>query len=378
MRDTGKFPVLDVGEEAEERGTKHGRMFAQPIRDNVETYLRRFEASGLGRDAALKEGDVWDTAITRCAPEYAAEMKSIAEGAGLPRGVVAMLNARYEIAFTLYGRDARRADTSAAEPDGCTTFGALPELTAQGHTFLGQNWDWLSNIRGRCLVLRIRRSSKPSMVCLTEAGIVGGKMGVNEAGIGLVQNGLASDQDGYNPYEKPFHVRCREILDAESLSDAILPIVATRRTCSANFIVGCASGEIIDLETSPNAVTPIHPEDGLVTHANHFVDPRHGASQMERIGPSTLFRAARLERLLRRHAGRIALAEIRSTFADHTSFPNSICRHPDGRQAEARRTMTLASVVLDLDAREMWIAEGPPCDTTYQCMALSDRLAAAI
>jgi len=373
------FPVLDVGEQAEERGIKHGRMFAQEIRDNVESYLRRFEASGFNRDVALKEGDAWDVAVLRQAPEYAAEMHGVAEGANLPCGVVALLNARYEIAFMLYGRDARAVDASpATEPEGCTTFGLLPDVTADQHTMLGQNWDWLASIRGRCLVLRIHRSSKPSLVCLTEAGIVGGKMGLNEAGIGLVQNGLASDRDGCNPYEKPFHVRCREVLDGESLHDAMLPVIQTRRSCSANFIVGCASGEIVDLETSPNTVTSINPVNGILSHANHFIDTRHGTSQIERIGPSTLFRAARLERNLRRNSGQIGLAEIRQAFSDHSSYPNSICRHPDQRQCDARRTMTLASVVLDLDTREMWLSEGTPCDGTYTSVSLSNVLASAV
>ena len=136
-------------------------------------------------------------------------------------------------------------------PDGCTTFAVLPEASENHHTWLGQNWDWLEGVHGRTFVLRVRRRSRPSFICLTEAGIAGGKMGVNDRGIGLVENGLASSHDGRNPYQKPFHVRCREILDAETLEDAHAAVTGTPRTCSANFVIGSANGRVVDLEASP-------------------------------------------------------------------------------------------------------------------------------
>lgn len=376
---TGGFsiPALDLTGDPCARGNEHGRALAARIRDNLETYLKRFEASGLAREAALKEGEAWDATIARTSPDYAAEMRAVADGADLPRGAIALLNARYEIAFTLFGRDARAPDGPAAEPDGCTSAGILPEASADGATYLIQNWDWLAALRGGCAIMRVRRTDGPDMIFLTEAGIVGGKMGLNEHGIGLVENGLACEGDGRHPYEKPFHVRCREVLDAATLNDAMLPIVQTRRVCSANYVIGDAAGEIVDLETSPDLVTALHPQDGLLTHSNHFLDPRHGASQMERLSPNTLFRAARTARLLGQEAGNLTLEHFGRTFSDHLSHPNAVCRHPDPRQPAAKRTMTLASVVLDLTRRRMWVAEGPPCEHAYACFALEGPLASA-
>ncbi|NVO13427.1 MAG: hypothetical protein HXX10_05260 [Rhodoplanes sp.] len=366
---------LDVGEDSFDRGLAHGRSFKDDVAANLKTYLRRFEASGLAPADALAEGARWQAAMARQNDDYVAEMKGIAAGAEQSEAAVALLNARYEVAFTLFGRDAQKSDAQArdttiaspgiAETDGCTSFGALPEATADGHTWLGQNWDWLAGIHGHTLVLRIRRSRRPSLVCLTEAGIVGGKMGVNETGIGLVENGLACDHDGRNPYQKPFHMRCREVLDADRYDDALRPVVETRRTCSANFVIGAAGGEIIDLETSPDHVCVLHPADGLITHANHFLGTGHGESQMERIGPGTLFRAARLRRLLTQANGRLGLAAFHAATSDHFGLPNGICRHPDERQPEAKRTMTAGAVLIDLDARLMHVANGPPCTHDY-------------
>src|SRR5262249_47354658 len=88
-------------------GLAHGRRFAQEIADNVATYLRRFAASGLDRDAGFAEAKRWRTAIAGHNGAYAEEMRGIAEGSGASEDTIALLNARYELAFTLFGQDAK-------------------------------------------------------------------------------------------------------------------------------------------------------------------------------------------------------------------------------------------------------------------------------
>lgn len=366
------MPLLNLQGDPYERGRQHGRDLAGAIAENIQTYLARFAASGLDAEAARREGHNWVDVTRRQNPDYAEEMRGIADGSELPLGDIVMLNVRYEITFGLFLKESQEADiaTVADDTDGCSTFGVMPEASASGHTILGQNWDWLAGVYGRCAVLRVRRDDGPDFICFTEAGIVGGKMGVNEHGIGLVENGLVSDHDGKNAYEKPFHMRCREILDAPSFDLAMLPIVETRRVCSANFVVGHTDGEIIDLETSPDQVSYHYPVDGIVTHSNHFLDPRHGPSQMERLSPSTLYRANRLDRLLRKDTGRLDIPEFRAALSDHFGSPNAICRHPNEAQPEARRTMTNAAVVIDLAERVMHVANGPPCCNDFVALPL--------
>jgi len=363
-----RIALLTTDDDPYACGFAHGRKFAREIADNEQTYLRRFAASGLGRDAAFAEAVRWLTAIGRQNADYAEEMRGIAAGSGQSVETIALLNARYELAFTLFGKDAKagqREELLAAGPDGCTTFGLLPSVTADRHTWLGQNWDWLEGVHGRTFVLRVRRKAKPSFVCLTEAGIAGGKMGLNECGVGLIENGLASSHDGRNPYEKPFHVRCREVLNAERFEDAVDSVSRTPRTCSANFIIGQAGGRVVDVETSPDHASETEPEDGIVTHSNHFLTPGHGESLLEKLSPNTLYRADRMRRLLAEHRGAISFAHMRAAAADHFGAPYAICRHPDPQQPGAKRTMTAGAVLIDLEARVMHVANGPPCANEY-------------
>ena len=361
------LPLLELTGDPYQRGLVHGRTLAGAIARNVETYLARFAASGLDAETARREGEGWIDVTRRQNADYAEEMRGIADGSELPLTDIVMLNVRYEITFGLFLKESREADNIAVADgtDGCSTFGVMPEASANGHAILGQNWDWIAGVYGSCALLRVRRDDGPDFICFTEAGIVGGKMGVNEHGIGLVENGLVSDHDGINAHEKPFHMRCREVLDAKTYDMALLPIVETRRVCSANFMIGHVDGEIIDLETSPNAVSYHYPRDGLMTHSNHFLDARHGPSQMERLSPSTLYRANRLDRLLRKDIGRLDMARFGTAMSDHFATPNAICRHPDERQPAARQTMTNAAVVIDLAERTMHVANGPPCANEF-------------
>jgi isopenicillin-N N-acyltransferase-like protein len=370
-----ELTVLDLGSDPRERGKLHGHAMRAQIRQNYATYIQRFEAGGAKQATVLEQSDAWAAFIARDNPEYAEEMQGIAAGASLSLTEIALLNARYELAYCVFGSEAQTLNSPAnVEQEGCTAFGLLPEITASGHTIVGQNWDWLEKLQGRVFIMRVRRSSepgvgKPSFVGFTEAGIAGCKMGVNAAGIGLCVNGLVTKRDGANGFRKPFHVRCKEILDAWTFDKALLPVVQTDRCCSTNFLIGHADGEIIDIEATPDYCSYIYPQDGLLTHANHLVRETRIASQFERIAPHSLYRANRLERLLRR-SGKIGLEAIHALLSDHFSAPASICRHPDTTLPEPKRVISVAAAAIDLNTRTLYVSDGPPCQSAFQAVPL--------
>lgn len=345
-----------------ERGVAHGEAFADEIRENVAVYLDRFAHHGADEATVREQATEFLPRIEEWNAEYAAELRGVAEGSGVSETEVTLLNVRYEVIYAAY------ADASAGA-DGCTSFGLLPEATADGHAYVGQNWDWAPPIADTLVVTEVRRDDGPDHLAVTEAGIVGGKMGVNERGMGLVVNGLVSPDDGDRPFSKPFHVRCREVLDAERFDAALEPLVASPRACSANFVVGHADGEVIDVEASPDRTDYVYPEDGVLTHSNHFRNDGF-ESRMERQLPDTLYRARRLRRALERHAGRIGPDDIEAALTDHFGRPASVCRHADDDAHPHERTRTDASVVVDLTDRTLRAAGGPPCETDYETYRL--------
>lgn len=353
-----------------EQGHRHGETFSKAIRTNLDTYVRWFDEKGRDLEQLLDHGRRYLDLIDRQNPEYVEEMEGIAEGSGIDLIEISMLNARYEAMYPANVED----HFSGVEPtpaDGCSTFAVQPEVTADGKAYLGQNWDWLPDLVN--VVLSATRDERPSMVYMTEAGIVGGKTGVNEHGIGLGVNGLFSPHDGEGPDRKPFHVRCREVLDAVRLDEALRPIISTDRVCSANFLLGHAEGEFIDLETSPEKVNYLYPTDGVLGHSNHFRDRSRidGVSDRRDWGAHTLLRANRIERLLGQAAGEIDLEVMKAVWRDHFNYPGgSLCRHPDTAVGWKDRTQTNCSFIIDLKDRRMYGALGPPCEHEYQEYAI--------
>ena len=373
--------ILELHSDPRERGIVHGRTMRAAIRDNYATYIERFQIGGAKLPVVLEQSDAWAAFIARDNPEYAEEMAGIAAGADLSLTEIAMLNARYELTYSVFGSEAQSLNKpSTIEQEGCTSFGLLPEMTASGHTIIGQNWDWLQKVRGRVFIMRVTRSSepgkgKPDFVGFTEAGMVGCKMGVNAAGIGLCVNGLVTRRDGANGFRKPFHVRCREILDAWTFDKALLPVVQTDRCCSTNFLIGHADGEIINIEATPDFCSYMYPENGVVTHANHLVSETRIASEFERIAPHSLYRANRLERLLRQNSGTLGIDTIHHLLSDHFSAPSSICRHPDPSLPEPKRVISVAAAAIDLNSRTLYVTDGPPCQSDFQAVPLHASVA---
>ena len=362
-----QLPEITLSGSPFERGLQHGESFDTEVAANVDCYLSVFEHYGASREDVLEEAVQYHDVIENQNESYAQEVRGVAEGSDLPLSHVALLNARYEVIYSAYKDKAESLGSETPPPaDGCTSFGVRPEVTADGRTYVGQNWDWLASVEETMVVTTVERTDGPNHVAVTEAGIVGGKMGVNEAGIGLVVNGLVTPQDGETPYQKPFHVRCREILEADRFDRAIAPVVESDRTCAGNFLIGHHVGELIDLEAAPETVNYLSPENGILTHANHFEDQTDVESSLERLIPHTLCRGPRLRRLLEQERGAIDVEVLKGALRDHFDFPASICHHVDPELPAEEHEQTNVSVILDLEDRSLLATSGPPCERAYR------------
>ncbi|WP_306060016.1 C45 family autoproteolytic acyltransferase/hydolase [Natronococcus wangiae] len=362
-----QIPHITVSGSPYERGLDHGKAFEEEIRNNISTYIDRFAQHGAAEETVRDRAAEFRSRLEEWHPAYEAEVHGIAEGSGLPIEEIVLLNVRYEILYAAYV-----AESTAAGSDGCTSFGLLPGVTETGHTYLGQNWDWAAPIESTLTVIKTHQEDGPDRIGVTEAGIVGEKMGVNEHGIGLVVNGLVSPDDGTHPFRKPFHVRCREVLEADRFDRALEPFVNSARACSANLVIGCGEGEILDLETAPENVNCLYPQEGIITHANHFESPGFD-SRMERQLPDTLYRSRRLRTALEQEHGEIDRSTIETALQDHFGRPASVCRHVDEEESPNERTQTDTSVIIDLVTRTLWATQGPPCKSAYTEYELSNN-----
>ncbi|NUR48423.1 MAG: hypothetical protein HOV71_09840 [Hamadaea sp.] len=359
--------VVDVSGTPADLGRAYGAQAADLIRANVDEYLIRFEAAvRLDRAAVIAEGRKYIAPSEQHFPRLAQILEGVAVGAGVEPALIYAINARSEL---LYGTPscgspggASGGASGGADMGECTVVGVLDERSDDGHTRIAQNWDWHPEQRPYTLLLITRDETGHEVATLTEAGMLA-KSGLNNKGLGVCVNLIGSDRDG-RPGGVPYHVLLRSVLEADSLSWALRNAVRAPRSASINLLIGQAhpdGGEIIDLELVPGDSGWLHPQDGLLVHANHFETGLPVYDTIKDWGGSSLFRSARVRRLLQAHP-QVGEKELLSALTDHHSFPVSVCRHLDERDAALDRSETIWTTLMDLDARTLRLIAGPPCE----------------
>lgn len=358
-------------------GLAHGTKARAEIARNVELYRQRFAYwTKASPEELQKRAAAYRQVIARSNPDYFAAMEGIAEGSGLDLLDIVAVNVRYEILYSGFAaRGMERKRPGLAVSGGCTSFAVAPSHSANGHLLIGQNWDWIPEVEG--LLVRTRARDGTRQLAFTEAGIAGAKIGLNSHGIGLAVNGLVSNADSWSRLRKPFHVRCWEILAAREFEAAANAVSGETRACSANFVLAQAGRRprIVDFETAPESECRLEATDGFVTHTNHFLDQdKLGIWQLlAEDRRSTFHRYARSQSLLKERVERgrkIGIEDLKAMLRDHEGRPDCICRHEDSERPPEERFSTVVSAILDLDAKEMYVASGPPCTARYRRILL--------
>jgi isopenicillin-N N-acyltransferase like protein len=368
-------PLIDLSGAPHERGLQHGRAAAGRIRKGVAHYTARIVRSGLderGIGALVRD---YLPVIEAFDPLYIEEMQGIAKGAEVPFEHVALLNARTEI-LKLAERPDLRARLAENAPDGCTGVVVMPGVTADGQLIHAQNWDWKAECAETAVVLRIRRDDGPDILTFTEAGGLA-RSGLNAAGIGLTANYLQSDRD-YRQVGVPLALIRRKVLEQETPALAMRAVYATQKSAANNMMVSASTrggqGVAIDFECAPDETFQVHPEAGLLAHANHFVSPV-ALVKLRDTGvastPCSLYRDIRVRDLLLPHRGQITTDHVKAALFDDFGTPFSVCR-PPRRNAADNLSASVAMIVMQPAFGLMDVAMLPALNRRFSRFTLAD------
>jgi isopenicillin-N N-acyltransferase like protein len=366
-----------------ERGRQYGARARTQVHLSVQAYERVFaHYAGWDWPAVRRAAAAFEAPIAAFRSAYLDEMRGIAEGAGLDLTDVLAINVRTEVMYAALARQAPLAAQDPARasahqpPAECSAFAVVPRPGhPQAAMLLGQNWDWLLHSARTLVVLEARQDDGPDFVTVVEAGLLA-KAGLNAAGLGLVTNALVTDADVGAP-GLPYHVLLRAILDCATVTEALAVLQAGTRSSSANYLIAHASGTALDVEAAPGDFTrlyPLFPDQGVLLHTNHFQSPRFLSQGLHPVDvspwamPSS---AVRLQRLRVGAPGSNTLDDFRMLLADHADYPHSICSHPDPHKPPLEQGATIASLLMDLAERRLWLAGGHPCQTPYSELDLS-------
>jgi len=334
-----------------ERGVELGRRFAGEVGDTVASYRRLFSTlASASFDVDEWSRRAWD-AIQRVAPEHAAEIAGIAEGAGLRAEQVASVNARTEILV-------------AADPTGrgeCSTVVSLPPGRPPVAV---QTWDWYDAMSEGWLTWTIPHPDGRVVRTVTEFGMLA-KIGVNEHGVGVLLNMLHHRNDAEavrgGRIGHPVHLLSRAILDhATSVEDGVRIASGARTSASTSLTLVDDRGAAVSVELFPGGPGLVAPTDGVLVRTNHFVseEGRDGCLAPT-IGVSTELRR---DHLVGAFAGRRpeTAQEVLAAMMHHLP-EGGVCRHPLTDTDPAVWHRTLAVVALDPARRTLEVRADGPC-----------------
>lgn len=394
------FPTLDLRAAATDhaRGLIHGQGARAQVAHSVSTYARMFAGCGIGWAQACERAQAYAEVIAALSPRWLAEIQGIAEGSGQPLAAILALNCRTEIlppglyaeapdpalvhaalaantalGLADWGSDAQAEALSAAatrahEEGECTTLCVAPPATADGHTWLAQNWDWLGRQRAALVLLKTPGPEGHTITTLTEAGMLA-KLGLHEAGFGLGLNILRSVDDGARP-GVPVHVLLRHLLDCNSLAQARSELdSAARLGFGAGSNIACvdASGDIACFELAPAGWAEWPAVRGRVSHSNHYLSPALQAVQAPMA--AALSTQSRLETSCRHgEATHVDRAGLEAFLRDTSGGYLAVCRHPDPALPPEACVESVAGVMIDATARQMWVAPGVPDTVAFQAV----------
>ena len=362
------FPLIEISGPPHERGRQYGQKAAGRIKKGTSHYFAQLKELSLDANGVAELVRDYLPVIESFEPSYIEEMRGIAAGADVPFEDVVLLNARTEI-IKLANPKIRARLKTPEDPDGCTGVVVLPQAAGSGRLIHAQNWDWKRECAETAVVLKVRRDDGPDLMTFTEAGALG-RCGFNAVGIAITANYLQSDRD-YRQVGVPLALIRRKVLENEHLALAMRAVYSTKKSAANNMIVSHREGVAIDFECAPDETFQVHPQNGLLVHANHFVSPV-ALGKLKDTGvaetPDSLYRDIRVRDLLQPHIGSITLDTVKNALFDEFGYPWSVCR-PPRRNLSNNLSATVAMILMEPASGVMQAAPLPALNrefTTYR------------
>ena len=361
-------PLIEISGSSRERGRQYGEQARDRILRGIEHYSLQLETNQLGWPEITHIVKTFEPTIASFEPAYLEEMRGIAEGANVAYEAVVMLNARTEILKIADRR--KKGLPSEIDPDGCTGVVAMPEATRDGRVIHAQNWDWKAECAETAVVVRVLRDDGPDLLTFTEAGGLA-RSGMNSAGISITANYLESDRD-YLRLGVPLALLRRKALEQQQLALAMRIIYCTPKSAANNVMVSHVGGIAIDFECAPDETFQIHPQRGVIVHANHFQSAT-ALSKIKDMGvvntPDSLYRDLRVRQLVEPHIGHLTRDHIKEALFDDFESPWSVCR-PPRPNSSSNLSATVAMVVMEPALGVMEVAVLPALNRDFQTYTL--------
>jgi isopenicillin-N N-acyltransferase-like protein len=328
-----------------QRGRQYGRAFQGPIEAFLdrEIYGAFVRPKATTKDAMLRYADRCGQAIRDFSPPIWDELEGMAEGSGRRIEEVVLITLHEE----LYHRGV------LPSVDHCTAIAAGPPDTADGHTYVGQTWDWMTSVYGMSSILLWQRSEGPSLLAYAYPGLWVGA-GLNSAGLALCWTSAGPDREGAAiPGPRvgiPSYVLIAQMLYQDTLDGALSEARRAAQAGWFTFVLADGEGRLVNVEGSPKELV-IAPARG------HLARVGYGSREMTHTAEGKVVQyhpqCRRMLDLLGGARGKLDRAALQGFFGDHGS---TICKHFG----------TLDAMLFDTTARVAYVSRGPGCSGRWK------------
>ncbi|XPS80564.1 hypothetical protein M3J09_012516 [Ascochyta lentis] len=319
-----------------EIGFQHGSSAREHITRSIAFYATLFQQNcKQSWPEVLHHASQFEQQAKSKWPAYHEEMRGIADGAGKELLDIVAINVRTEINFGLFS-------------DGCT---ALAWHT-EGRAWMGQNWDWLPAQKQNLIITKISQPSKPTILQVTEAGILG-KIGFNSSSLGVLFTAIRVH--GVSPTNLPAHLGLRKALESTSVASAIRALESAGMASSAHILLGDTATAVgVEFTKSTFRYCELD-ASGSVVHTNHLLKEHPGEVEAPWLADSGA-RLATMRENMGRLGGEPSWGAVEGLFEDEGNLPGAICRVRSGEMGSE----TLFNIVMDLKERRAVVRLGRP------------------
>jgi len=359
MREATRFTVVEMSGSRHEMGVQYGRQ----CRDLIHSVAKAFDAMLVPEEYREEAREIAKGALPYVkdeAPELIEEVEGIAEGCGLPFKDVFRLSCSQEL-NAWQGCMRKRAINTIV--DECTTIAAQRD----GSSLVAWNMDWWIKWQPYMVLLHGIPDDGPRFLSFAIAGSIGRP--------GLSENISASAN--YLPYRAapkfaaggpdwagagiPYSFLARILLQQKSTAEALKMLKRTKRMACLNYTLGDLGGDICCVETMPEDIAVLRPQDGYITHSNTYHAPEFDGVPMEEWAEKDP-RCHRAWEVLSRKSKPLTRSDIYEAQRSHFPRKNTgVCVHTHGEKP----SITLLSFVGDVKAQTMWAAYGSPCEHQF-------------
>ena len=243
---------------------------------------------------------------------------------------------------------------------GCTSFAALPPITADKTLIVGRNYDWIYSDLKWCELRYIRPDGANRTLSYTHHW-AGSPDVLNEKGLCLTMASLPPRE----PQEPglQWNIVVEIIMDTlGNVRDAIDFMQAVPHLRTMSYLLADSNGDAAVVEAIPGCVNVREPTNGYIIATNHRTGEDNKGGHRSRL------RYGRVDQMLRRIRGTLDVHSAKEILRDHTCY---ICSgtHGDVVDASDKRGHgwgTIWSLICKPQSRQLWVAPGHPCEAEYQ------------